>query len=202
MGELRAIGMEAEAALLATTNGVNTHRGAIFGLGLLCAAAGARQPGGERLGEFVRHRWGDDIRQGPVLLRSHGTQAGRRHGACGARGEAAAGFPTIYREALPALERGRQLVPFDPEAARLHALFATMAVLADTNLLHRGGADGLSFARSSAAAFMRAGGVGRSGWRLDAAFIHAEFVKRNLSAGGSADLLAMALFVDAVEGKR
>ncbi len=42
MDELRAIGREAEAALLATTRGVNTHRGAIFGLGLLCAAAGAR----------------------------------------------------------------------------------------------------------------------------------------------------------------
>ena len=40
MGRLRTIGLRAEAAMLAVTGGINTHRGAIFGLGLLCAAAG------------------------------------------------------------------------------------------------------------------------------------------------------------------
>ncbi len=200
MGELRAIGMEAEAALLHTTRGVNTHRGAIFGLGLLCAAAGARAGGGDALGAIVRQRWGHDILNGPVLLHSHGTRAARLHGAAGARGEAADGFPTIYAVALPALAEGRRLAPHDAEAARLHATFAIVAVLKDTNLLHRGGTAGLSFARSSAAGFMRAGGIGRLGWRLDAAFIHAEFVKRGLSAGGAADLLAMSLFVQASEG--
>ena len=54
--------MEAEAAMLAATSGINTHRGAIFGLGLLCAAAGARAGGlvvpELPLGEVVSRLWG------------------------------------------------------------------------------------------------------------------------------------------------
>src|SRR6187402_3033412 len=74
MGRLRVIGMEAETAMLAATSGVNTHRGAIFGLGLLCAAAGARAGGlvdpELPLGTIVSRLWGRSISGGPVLLHS------------------------------------------------------------------------------------------------------------------------------------
>ena len=200
---LRGIGMEAERAMLTATFGVNTHRGAIFGLGLLCAAAGLRGNGlaapGESLGGIVAGRWGHAIATGPIALHSHGTRAARLYGATGARGEAVAGFPGLYRIGLPALAEGDRLAPYDAEAGRVHAIFALIASLRDTNLLHRGGPDGLAFARSEANTFMRNGGIGRRGWRLDAAFIHAEFVKRRLSPGGSADLLAMSLFAQASE---
>jgi len=75
---------------------------------------------------------------------------------------------------------------------------AGIADVADTNLLHRGGVDGLRFAQASASAFLAAGGIGCPGWRKHADGIHQAFVARNLSPGGSADLLAMALFVDAL----
>jgi triphosphoribosyl-dephospho-CoA synthase len=70
-----------------------------------------------------------------------------------------------------------------------------VAVLPDTNLLYRGGAGGLAFARAAASAFIRAGGVHRAGWEDDARAIHREFVARGLSPGGSADLLAASLLV-------
>jgi triphosphoribosyl-dephospho-CoA synthase len=201
MDRLRVIGIEAERAMLDATGGVNTHRGAIFGLGLLAAAAGFRSRYGGRgpLGQLVADRWGDAILDGPTLLRSHGAEAGRRFGAGGARMEAAAGFPSAYRIALSALAEGERLVVSDPEAARVHACFALVAVVEDTNLLHRGGREGLAFARREAETFLAAGGVGAPDWRARAVATHAAFVARNLSPGGAADILAMALFVRAMD---
>ena len=203
MGRLRIIGLEAEAAMLAATSGVNTHRGAIFGLGLLCAAAGARAGGrvdhGLPLGTVVSRLWGSSILDGPVLLHSHGSAARRRFDAGGARIEAASGFPSVYHIGLPALRRGVLAVPDDPEAARVEACFALRASVEDTNLLHRGGLDGLRFARRTTQRFLDEGGVSKTGWRARAQAVHEGFVVRRLSPGGSADLLAMTLFVKANE---
>ncbi|MFE1599813.1 triphosphoribosyl-dephospho-CoA synthase MdcB [Methylobacterium sp. ID0610] len=200
MPALRRIGLDAEAAMRAATGGVNTHRGAIFGLGLLCAAAGALPAAAAgALGRLVRERYGEAILAGPVLLHAPGARARRRHGVGGAPAEAAAGFPALYRVGLPALRRGRRLHPGDPDAARVETCLALIAHLEDTNLLHRGGPEGYAFARMQAARFITDGGVAQPDWRDRAQAIHHAFVARNLSPGGAADLLAMTLFVDGFE---
>ena len=200
MPALRRVGLEAEAAMRAATSGVNTHRGAIFGLGLLCAAAGALpRAGAGALGRLVHERYGAAILDGPVLLHAPGARARRRHGVGGAPAEAAAGFPSLYRVGLPALRRGRQSRPGDAEAARVEACLALIAHVEDTNLLHRGGPAGFAFARAEAARFIAEGGVAEPDWRERAEALHRAFVARNLSPGGAADLLAMTLFVDGIE---
>ncbi|BDU21419.1 triphosphoribosyl-dephospho-CoA synthase MdcB [Dyella sp. GSA-30] len=202
MSTLRKIGLRAERAMLQATGGINTHRGAIFGLGLLSAAAGWRNahPGDRTssLGEIVARYWGDDILGGPRLTTSHGETAHRRYGAGGARQEAADGFPSIYNVGLRALEAARDIASGEAEAARVHACFALIAAVEDTNLLHRGGIAGLRFARQATRAFLRRGGVGQAEWRRHAEAIHRAFVERRLSPGGAADLLAMSLFVSAL----
>ena len=203
MARLRAIGREAEAAMLVATDGVNTHRGAIFGLGLLCAAAGwrwARARGtGATLGQIVAGCWGSAICDGPVLLHSHGQRARRLHGAGGATLEAARGFPTAYEIGVPALSRGLHLQPSDLNAARVEAVFALIASLEDTNLLHRGGVEGLSFAQQAAAEFLAAGGVACSDWQARAQSVHESFNARKLSPGGTADLLTISLFIQRLD---
>lgn len=197
MARLQTIGIEAERAMLEATGGINTHRGAIFALGLLAAAAGFRSSYGApgSLGEIVARRWGAAIGAMAPAERSHGRLVAQAHGVGGARAEAAAGFPSVYGIALPALDAGAAVA--GDEAARVHACMALIAAVDDTNVLHRGGAEGAAFARASAAAFVAAGGVGQADWLQQAIAIHAGFVARNLSPGGCADLLAMALFVRA-----
>lgn len=205
MAALRNIGKAAERAMLAATGGVNTHRGGIFGLGLLCAAAGALTGRDEPrildgdLGAFVRRRWGRDILCGPLPRQSHGTLAWRRYGVGGARAEAAGGFPHVYRVGLPAWKRGNRLAGGDENAAGVQACFALIAKVEDTNLLYRSGTAGLDFARQAARGFLKRGGVGQGGWIAQAAKVHRDFVTRGLSPGGSADLLAATLFIGALE---
>ncbi|VCP01341.1 triphosphoribosyl-dephospho-CoA synthase [Burkholderia pseudomallei] len=127
----------------------------------------------------------------------------RSYGAGGARAEAAGGFARVYAVGVPALRDGARRARGDAEAARVHACFALIAALDDdTNLLHRGGRDGLDFAQRTAREFLAAGGVGACDWRARAAAAHRAFVARRLSPGGAADLLAMSLFVAALDDAR
>lgn len=198
--DLRAIGLRAEAAMMAATGGVNAHRGAIFSLGLICAAAGTVgdvRCSAEMRAEAVARLWGAPIANVPASPTSHGGRAARRYGVGGASTEAAAGFPTIRATGLPALRRAR--ANDDPAAARVGCFFALLAVVDDTNLLHRGGPDGLRAAQAAATAFLAAGGIAAPDWRDRAVAIHHAFVAARLSPGGCADLLATTLFLDALE---
>lgn len=191
---LQTIGIEAEDKMLRATGGVNTHRGAIFNLGLLAAAAGRRRVDASlaklNCGAIVARIWGADIaasrRTSPV---SHGNSAYSQFAAGGAREEAAAGFPTVYNIGLPSLRRHLQ-AGHDHETAQIGTLLALMEYLPDTNLLWRDGEEGLDFVRHSAATFNRTGGVNVPGWRDRLLALHRAFVERNLSPGGSADLMA------------
>lgn len=176
--QLQARGQRAETRLLAATNGVNTHRGALFHLGLLAAAAGTGARG-EQLGRHVRTHASPDL---------------RRDGTIGARAEAAAGYPAVFHVALPALAMARTLGADEP-GARVQALFALIATVPDTCLQRRGGPSGLRFAQASARSWLTAGGATTPDWRERTSVIHREFCRRRLSPGGSADLLAATLFV-------
>lgn len=104
MGRLRTIGIAAERATLSVTGGAHTHRGAIFGLGLLCAAQGVREANGidRTLGQIVALRWARGILSGPIILHSHGTYAARRYGAGGVRVQAARAFRQSMQSDSPA----------------------------------------------------------------------------------------------------
>ncbi|MBL8483008.1 MAG: triphosphoribosyl-dephospho-CoA synthase, partial [Rhodocyclaceae bacterium] len=135
-------------------------------------------------------------RQAPA---SHGLAAWQRYAAGGAREQAAAGFPAVYGIALPVL-RELRASGVDEDRALVGTLMALMAELTDTNLLWRGGGAGLADVQAAAAAFNAQGGVRRRGWRARLMHMHGWMVERNLSPGGSADLVAAAWLVHGLEG--
>ena len=197
---LERCGIEAEARMLAATGGINTHRGAIFTLGLLCAAAGAAVGAGHRptpavLRHTLRQCWGDALAvraTRPSAL--PGGIAARRHGLRSASAEAALGFPVLFETALPAMQaaNGRGLTPHH---ALLDTLFHVIAVMDDSNLAHRGGLEGLRHAQRAASGFLAAGGAARPGGVAAACAIGRDFVGHRLSPGGAADTLAATCLV-------
>ena len=194
---LGRIGREGEQAMLATTNGVNTHRGAIWALGLLVAAAALENTNPSAVTLCAARLALLDDRFAPRPL-SHGAQVAQRYGARGAREEAQLGFPSVVQRALPQLKHSRA-AGHGEQNARLDALLAIMTRLADTCVLYRAGEAGLQTMQLGAQAVLDAGGSASLAGRRRLHELDEQLIALNASPGGAADLLAACLFIDRLE---
>jgi len=196
---LRPIGIAAEQAMLAATNGVNTHKGAIFSLGLLNAAAGRLWARGQPLTPAALCRTVAGLCSGIVArelaanpyapgLLSAGLILYRQLGLSGARGQAEAGWPLVLNYALPAYRAVRAAGAAE-DCALLNALLLLMAHNDDTNLAARGGLSGLKWAQARAQNLLSRGGVQSAADYPALHEFNRQCIIRNLSPGGSADLL-------------
>jgi triphosphoribosyl-dephospho-CoA synthase len=196
------LGLAAEREMLRVTDGINTHRGAIFTLGMLVAAMARAETSAEpvtpdRVRAVLLEMWGDALRAHATSNgadASHGALVRKTTGAGGARAEAARGFPGIFETGIPVYRKALN-AGLDPNAARDHTLFALMEAAEDSNVIFRGGSEAADFVRGSAAEFLGVGGCFAEGWVERAENIHREFIRRNLSPGGCADLLSGTLLV-------
>ena len=200
---IRPIGLEAEQRMFAATGGVNTHKGLLFSLGILSAAAGylfgADPSTPLELGRLCRTAaviaagiTSEELT--PLHVNSadtHGEWQFIRHGITGARGEAESGFATVRRWALPVLREG--MAEGRPrERVLVQTLLSLMAEVEDTNVLHRAGETGLKLVQGEARKVIALGGAyHEDGIQAIEALDHL-LIQENISPGGSADLLAVA----------
>src|SRR5271163_4381693 len=197
---LASIGREAEHVMLKATSGSNAHKGAIWILGLLTSAAAMKdedQAPASTIAKTAKKIASFEDRATPRLV-SHGDLVAKRYGVAGARGEALGGFPHVVEIGLPILH-SRRASGATETVARLDTLLGIMSCLDDTCLLYRGGEEALVTAKDGAAAVESAGGSGTSFGGLHLQRLDRQVLDLNVSPGGSADLLAATLFVDAVE---
>lgn len=204
--KIRTIGKEAEKAMYQATRGVNTHKGAIFSMGLLCAATGRLSPdcwsSENLLAECGKMAEGVVAEDFAGITAETAKTAGElffaQHGITGVRGQAETGFPAVKDVGLPRLKEGlAKKLPFDQVcgAVLLHLLAATD----DTNLIHRSDRQTQLQIKEDIAKLLQ-----------DDPFpskevlekLDGEFIEKNLSPGGSADLLALTLLVFFLETVR
>ena len=200
--DIRPLGKEAEQTMLSATHGINTHKGAIFSMGILCAAAGRLDPAQwtpERLLEECAAMTAGVTRQdlGRITAENAVTPGERLYalyGITGVRGQAEAGFPAVGQTGLPVLRQGlaQGLSMNDAGcAALLHLLAATD----DTNLIHRSDRQTQLEVRKKIAQLLEQSPFPSQEQILA---LDREFIQRNLSPGGTADLLAMTYLLDAL----
>lgn len=182
--------------MLAVTGGANTHKGAIFTLGLVCGG----------LGRLGMERWSSPERvlaeakamaQGIVdqelsslaenTARTPGERFYLQYGITGVRGQAEQGFPAVLEVGLPVLETGLEQGRSLDEAGA-GALLSLLAHIQDTNMIRRGG---IAAQREQSARLRALLAKERFPSREMLEALDQEYIKANWSPGGSADLLAL-----------
>lgn len=198
MAKLTILGVEAEAKMKEATNGVNTHKGAVFCLGLLVSAYAKLVSHGMEHGPL------DIIAEAKRMALTRPDPGRGTHGAyvrekflgektinLGADAEARAGFPAAvnaYRRIL-----GFKLMGFDENPCYALALIGIMAELYDTNAYLRAGAEGADYVRQRASEI---NAMPLSKRLNEVISFDKELIERNINCGGAADMLAAAIFLD------
>ena len=203
---LQRAGVSAERRMLAATRGVNTHKGAIFSLGLLSGAAArcCTRPAFDVddlcgvVREFCRGLCAAAYGGLAAATRlTNGERTYLRYGFRGVRGEAEDGFPNARNVALPVyLALTARGVPVNDALA--HALLHLIAAVDDTNVLARHDAETAAYARSGARRVLEAGGMLTEAGRTAVREMDRDFIERRISPGGCADLLAATYFLASV----
>ena len=226
---LRFVGRWAEGEMFLATKGVNTHKGLIFSMGVVCAALGylysqgttitpdavfatcAKMAGGteKELEEGNFRNIANDVgtdeegsnsstgakgnRPDSGGKNTYGQGAFNRHRLTGARGEAAAGFPHVRNVGLPVLRKYLGLGCSVNDAGAI-ALLHLIACVDDTNMVGRNGIEALRGVQAAVSGLT--GNADTPAALLAAAHrLDGELTAKNLSPGGSADLLALTLLI-------
>jgi triphosphoribosyl-dephospho-CoA synthase len=196
--QLARIGRAAEFPMFAATGGSNSHRGALWAIGLLIAArASLTSHASAAQIAAIAGRVAQHTDRFSPSRATHGANIALLFGVDGARGEAERGFPHVIGLGLPTLLAGRRR-GIAETWARLDALLAIMSSLPDTCVIHRGGMNALESTQRGAAEILVAGGTGTKAGRQQFVSFEQSLLVQNVSPGGAADLLAACLFLDAV----
>lgn len=214
---IRPIGVELEKQMLRETKGINTHKGIIFSMGIFLAATGyllknkieqnedfptLTKKETDNIFAIIKEMTCNlvlndfkDLNLKKYL--TNGEKLYLEYGFAGIRGEAEKGYPCIQRLTLPLLRRQNKMYTLSDSL--LEILFSLMSSIEDSNVVHRGGIKALEFVKEKAAEFMDNGGLNQENALKKIEEMNQLFILKNISPGGSADLLIITIFLGKLE---
>lgn len=212
LDSVRKPGIQCEKRMFEATHGVNTHKGIIFSLGILCAVVGNMYRISETL-EFKIEEICEEVKKVAKELTlndfkivkdkkvlTHGERLYIEYGYKGIRGEVESGFISVRKSSLQVLRNWNDNDKLSMNDFFLDILLKLMAYSEDTNVIIRGGVESLAYIKEVSIAFIEAGGMKQPNAKEKLEEMNKDFIKRNISPGGAADLLAVSIFFGLLEG--
>ncbi len=206
--KIRQIGVQAEKAMFSATNGVNTHKGIIFTLGIIAASLGftvLKNPlavNVDQVLENAKKMTSETLEKDFAAMaerepKTHGEKLYALYGERGIRGEAQKGFPIIRNVAFPYFVSLKDF-PATPECRNIMLLFKIISNLSDTNVLTRSSPATLSWLQKKSSELLskiESENNFSDESLKELQILNAECIEKNISPGGSADILAVTLFL-------
>lgn len=201
---IRVIGIEAEKNMFIKTNGVNTHKGMLFLIGVICAAIGKiikQKKDFSQIKHVVKEMAKGIVDKELGNLKnknelSHGEKLYIKYNTEGIRGEVERGLPTVFDFSLHVYKQNKDLNIND---RLVHTLIGIMQICDDSTIIHRHSIEVLNEVKERAREIISIGGMKNEKGRKIISDLCEEFTQRNISPGGSADLLGVTVFLDLVE---
>jgi len=202
---IRPVGISMEDNMFLATDKVNTHKGIIFSLGL-CVASAVQCHKSECLNAseimtYIKKMMlgiSGELKNPTSIEMTNGEQIYRKYGLKGIRGEAEAGYPTVLKSGLDVLKNSYYTLDCKNELF-IQVLFSLMSTCEDSNIVSRHNPETLYKVQDMAKKFLDSGGMYQENVYDILRGLDQEFIRDNISPGGSADLLAVTLFLGLIE---
>jgi len=212
--KIRPIGMEAEKRMFLATGGVNTHKGLIFSLGIICAAAGSifRKTQNPKIPSLEISRRVKEMTAGlserelkglsEKKMLTTGERLYIKHGLKGIRGQAESGFEAVLKAPITVLTEmiDKKLLPIND--ILVHVLMYLMSDVEDTNVIGRHNLKTLRYVQDCAKKALALGGMLTKKGKDYIYLMDNDFIQKGISPGGSADLLAVTVMMYLLESGR
>ena len=212
--EIVNIGIEAEREMFKATGGVNTHKGALFSIGLAAVAlageAFCRITQAERCGNMVYNDVNSKQIQSlsnsiaslarlfPDTNGTHGSKAKANNILKGALDNAREGYTQLFKAWLPFyIDR----IAEGDNYALHKTLLRIMCDLDDTNIVYRTSMETMQEVKTEARQMLD---TSRNIVNFEAALqaMNTDYIHRNISPGGSADMLSLVVFLSCIVRKQ
>ena len=196
--EIQQVGIEAEQAMFKATGGVNTHKGALFSIGLAAVALGGMACSNNAQLHSLSNSIASLASLFPDTSGTHGSKAKANNKLKGALDNAREGYTQLFKAWLPFyLDR---LAEGDRYA--LHkTLLRIMCDLDDTNIVYRTSMETMQEVQTEARRMLEH--IPET-THFEAALqaMNTDYIRRNISPGGSADMLSLVVFLSNVVRKQ
>lgn len=206
MENLRNIGIEAERIMFQATSDINTHKGAIFSLGIIAAAAGSLYRENKNtyfesksiINRVIEMTKGisKELEESHIKKDlTYGEKLYLTYGVKGIRGEVEDGFQTVMLHSLPILKELFKNNKYEINDMLVHTLIHLIAKTEDSNILGRHDFQALKYSQEKAKMALEIGGYLTKEGKIFIAEMDRDFINRNISPGGAADLLAVTILL-------